>query len=121
MVLNLRQKNSNIFARQGGIQHTFTAPYHSGSNGEAERLVETFKLGINKADPKTASELGNAVIEFLAKYRAIPHTVTNTSLSEMLNNRRLKTTLDLLHPCQADSTTLRVRQRANHVTHTKAR
>ena len=83
-------------------------------------LVETFKLGINKADPKTASELDNPVIEFLAKYRAIPHTVTNTSLSEMLN-RRLRTTLDLLHPCQADSTTLRVRQRANHVTHTKAR
>ena len=83
--------------------------------------METFKVGINKADPKTASELHNAVIEFLAKYRAIPHTVTNTSFSEMLNNRRLRTTLDLLHPCQPDSTTLRVRQRANHVTHTKAR
>ena len=70
MVLNLRHKGSNIFARQ----HTFTASYYPNLKGDAECLVETFKLGINKADPKTASELDNAVIKFLSKCRAIPHS-----------------------------------------------
>ena len=90
------------FCQSRGIQHTLTAPYHPLSSGEAERLVETFKLGINKADPKTATELDSAVINFLARYRAFPHTLTNCSPSEMLNSRHLRTVLDLLHPCQAN-------------------
>ena len=60
------------------MQHKFMAPYHPSSNDEVEGFMKTFKLGNNKADPKTASELDNAVIEFLAKYRPIPHTVINT-------------------------------------------
>ena len=71
------------------------------SSGEAERLVETFKLTINKADPKNEKQL---VINFLAKYRTIFYTLTNCSISELLNGRRLRTTLDLLHPCQPDIT-----------------
>ena len=56
------------FYQTKGIQHTLTAPCHPSLNGEVEQLVQTFKLGINKADPKTATELDNSVIEFLAKY-----------------------------------------------------
>ena len=95
------------FCQTRGIQHTLMAPYHRSSNGEAEWLVEIFKLGINKADPKTATELDHSVIEFLNKYQATPHSVTNTSPSEMLNNRHLRTTLNLLHPCQVSSSKLR--------------
>ena len=40
-----------------GIHHTRTAPYHPCLNGEAERLVEPFKLAINKADPKNERQL----------------------------------------------------------------
>ena len=84
------------FCQARGINHTRTALYHPRSNG---RLVETFKLAINKADPKNATQLDDAVINFLAKYRTIPHTITNCSPSELLNGHRLRTTLDLLHPC----------------------
>ena len=40
-------------------------------------------------------------MNFLARYRSTPHSVTNQSLSEMLNGRRISIRLDLLHPCQS--------------------
>ena len=109
------------FCQTRRIHHTRTAPYHPRLNGEAERLVETFKLAINKADPKNATQLDDAVINFLAKYRTIPHTITNCSPSELLNGRRLRTTLDLLHPCQPDMDKARERQRKNYDAHTTPR
>ena len=62
------------FCQQRGIQHNTITPYHPRSNEEAERMVETFKLSLNKADPKTTTELENSVLNFLAKYRSTPCT-----------------------------------------------
>ena len=42
------------------------APYHPCSNGEAERLVQTSKAGMDKANPKTGTELQDCVVNFLA-------------------------------------------------------
>ena len=109
------------FCQLRGIQHNTIAPYHPRSNGEAERLVETFKLSINKADPKTPTQLEGSVLDFLAKYRSTPHTLTNCSPAEMLNKRRLRTTLDLLHPYQSEITQGRLRQKVNYDSHTKPR
>ena len=109
------------FCTSRGIQHNTIAPYHPRSNGEAERLVETFKQSIDKANPRTASQLQDAVIEFLAKYRSTPHTVTNSSPSELLNSRRLRTILDLLHPCQTDTTNRKEQQKTNYDRHTTPR
>ena len=36
------------FARCNHIRHLTTAPYHPSSNGLAERVVQTFKLGMKK-------------------------------------------------------------------------
>ena len=88
------------FCLSRGIQHMTTAPYHPSSNGEVERFVQTFKLAVNKANPTTVKDLQNCVVNFLARYRSTPHSVTNQSPSEMLNGRRIRTRLDLLHPCQ---------------------
>ena len=99
------------FCCSRGIQHNTIAPYDPHSNGEAERLVEIFKQSIDKANPKTA-------FDFLAKYWSTPHTVTNCSPSELLNNRRLQTILDLLHPCQSDIAKNKERQKSNYDLHT---
>ena len=45
------------FCLSCGIQHTTTAPSHPRSNGEAERLVQSFKAAVNKANPKNSTEI----------------------------------------------------------------
>ena len=62
-------------------------------------------------------------IDFLASYRSTPHTLTNCSPAEilMLNKRRLRTTLDLLHPCQTDNAKGRVHQKVNYDLHIRPR
>ena len=83
--------------------------------------METFKQSIDKVNPKTATQLQDAVIEFLAKYRSTPQTVTNSSPSELLNSRRLQTILDLLHPCQTDTAKHKRQQKTNYDSHTTPR
>ena len=91
------------FCQSRGIHHTRTAPYHPRSNDEAERLVEIFKLAINKADSKNDRQLEDAVINFLAKYRTITHTLTNCSPSELFkwtpieNYLRFTTSMSIRH------------------------
>ena len=107
------------FCLSRGIRHTTTAPYHPCSNGEAERLVQTFKAAMDKANPKTSTELQDCVVNFLACYRSTPHSVTNQSPSEMLNGRRIRTRLDLLHPCQSVVPQSALRQKEYYDLHTK--
>ena len=91
------------FCESRGIQRIRTAPYSPRSNGEAERLVQTFKNAIEKRDPHTNAETQEAVTDFLAMYRSTPQSTTNQTPSEMLNNRRMRTILDLPHPCNSDT------------------
>ena len=84
------------FCLSRGIQHTTTVPCHPCSNGEAKRLVQTFKVAVNKANSKNNTELQDCTVNFLAHYRTTPHTVTSQSLSDTLNVRRIRTRLDLL-------------------------
>ena len=57
---------------------------------------ETFKQSFDKAILKTVSQLQDEVLEFLTKYQSTHLTITNSSPSELLNNRILQTILDLL-------------------------
>ena len=79
----------------------------------------TFKLAMVKADPNTTTELQDCIIHFLARYRSTLHSVTNQSPSEMLNGRRIRTRLDLLHPCQPLLSKLVLRQKVYYDSHTK--
>ena len=97
------------------------APYHPRSNGEVERLVETFKNSMEKANPSTGEQLQECLINFLARYRATPHTVTGQTPSKMLNSRQIRTRLDLLHPSQDQVQRARLRQEVHYNTKTKPR
>jgi len=71
------------------------------------------------ANPKTAFQLQDAVIDFLAMYQSTPHTFTNSLPSEQLNNRHLRTVLDLLHSCQTDFFKNKKRQNLNYDCHSQ--
>ena len=109
------------FCRFRGIVHSTIAPYQPRSNGEIKRLVETFKTSIEKANPSTEQQLQDGVINFLARYRAMPHTVTGQTPSELLNGRRIRTRLDLLYPSFDQLQKAKARQEDNYNAGTKTR
>ena len=76
------------FMKVNGIKHTFSAPYHPSSDGQAERSVQTFKEAMRKI---TNGDIETRVYRMLLHYRTTPHTTTGLSPAEILMNRKLAT------------------------------
>ena len=100
------------FVQNNGVRHVITAPYHPGSNGLAERAVQTFKTGLKKI---TEGSLESRLARFLLNYRTTPHATTGVSPAELMFGRRIRTRLDLLKPDL--SRTVRARQEHQKKTH----
>uniref|UniRef100_A0AAV2K5K2 Gypsy retrotransposon integrase-like protein 1 n=1 Tax=Knipowitschia caucasica TaxID=637954 RepID=A0AAV2K5K2_KNICA len=83
------------FMKNNGIDHITTAPYYPSSNGCAERAVQTFKCMMKKAGE---GNIQTNVSRVLFNYRITPQSTTGLSPAEMLQGRRLRSTLDLVHP-----------------------
>ena len=81
------------FLRERGILHMRGAPYHPATNGQAERLVQTFKQSLRKS----RLPCSQALQEFLIQYRRTP-LESGLSPSELLNGRQLRGKLDALLP-----------------------
>eukprot|EP00731_Ephydatia_muelleri_P000767 Em0001g767a len=106
------------FVKRNGIRHVRSAPYHPSSNGQAERVVQTFKEAILK----TTGDLDARLARFIFQYRLTPHTTTGLSPAEMLLGRRPRSHLDLLHPDISPKVTQRQeRQKEAHDQHAKYR
>ena len=70
------------FASYLGFEHRKITPYWPQANGEVERFMRTIeKAHIEKKNWK------QVLYQFLRQYRATPHSTTNVSPSEALNNR----------------------------------
>ncbi len=78
-----------------GIKHITTAPYHVASNGLAERAVQTFKSLMKKS---TGESIAAWIARALFSYRITPQSTTGKSPAELLYRRKLRSTLDLVHP-----------------------
>ncbi|XP_032069726.1 uncharacterized protein K02A2.6-like [Thamnophis elegans] len=78
-----------------GIRHALTSPFHPSSNGLAERAVRSVKEALSKMDHLPWQERIDA---FLLAHHSTPSPESNTSPAELLMGRRLRTTLDRLHP-----------------------
>ena len=78
-----------------GIKHITSAPYHPSSNGQAERAVQTLKLGIKRTPGDTVQEKMSI---FLFDYRITPHVTTGVAPCELLMNRKLRSRFELMYP-----------------------
>lgn len=91
------------FCAINGIEHLKSPPYHPQSNGQAERFVDTFKRALLKAkgEALTAENLQT----FLRCYRTTPNSSVpdNQSPAEIMLNRKVRTTFDLLRPSASSS------------------
>nr|XP_023691255.1 uncharacterized protein K02A2.6-like [Paramormyrops kingsleyae] len=83
------------FTQKNSIRHITSAPYHASSNGCAERAVQTFKSMMKKVGE---GRLSTKVSRVLFNYRITPQSTTGLSPAEMLLGRRLRSTLDQVHP-----------------------
>ena len=80
------------FSEYLGFKHRRITPYWPRANGEAERLVQTLEKSIRIAHLE-GKNWKQELYKFLRQYRATPHSTTNVSPCEALNNRKLKTTI----------------------------
>ena len=66
------------FMSENGIKHIFSAPYHTSTNGLAERAVQTFKQSMKRINGGSVQE---KLSKFLFKYRIMPHSATGVAPS----------------------------------------
>ena len=94
MVLNLCSSNLSDFVERM-VHHIRVAPYHPSSNGLAERAVQMVKQGLWKM---TEGNLQLKLSRFLFSYRITPQSTTGHSPAELLNQRQLRSCLNLVQP-----------------------
>lgn len=83
------------YCQAQGIEIIYTAPYHPQSDGQGEKFVDLLKTGLDKATGNVDAKLQ----KFLTCYRYTPsYNLGMKSPCELLNNRMMKTKLNLLLP-----------------------
>ena len=88
-----------MFATHLGFRHRKITPLWPRANGEAERLMRTLGKAIRTAVVEHKN-WKQELFAFLRQYRATPHSTTGRSPSELLNGRKLKSTLPRLQQDQ---------------------
>ena len=88
------------FLRQNGVKHILTSPYHPASNGQVERLVQSFKRSLTAIKE---GDLHQKIASFLLTYRSTKHATTGVSPAMLFLGRELRTRLSLLTPQVEDN------------------
>jgi transposase InsO family protein len=80
------------FTRGNGIKHITSAPYHSSTNGVAERFVQSFMM--IKSSKKESGSVVKKLSNFLMAYRDAPQCTTNENPANLFMGRNLPSRLD---------------------------
>jgi hypothetical protein len=101
----------NKFCMENNIKHTLTPPYHSQSNGGAERAVQTVKKSLKKQllDCKKNNanfNIKSALLKFLFSYRSTPCSITNKSPAELVLKKLPKSKLTDINPLLTNNVVL---------------
>ena len=116
-----RAEEFAVFCKMNGMKHIHCAPYHSASNGLAERFVQTFKRAM-KAGAADQQSISHRLSNFLLTYRCTPHATTQEAPCWLFMGRSLRTRLDLLRPSCADRVQSRQsQQKTTHDQHARPR
>ncbi|XP_060742372.1 uncharacterized protein K02A2.6-like [Tachysurus vachellii] len=83
------------FLKKNGVRHVTSAPYHASSNGLVERAVQIVKGMLKKCVEGT---MATKLARVLFSYRITPQTTTGLSPAELLHGRKLRCSLDFIHP-----------------------
>ena len=86
------------FLKSLGVHHLPTSVHSPSMNGLAERMVQTFKDGVNNFDGVATNRIQQKLDQFLFKYRVTPHSTTGVAPSELMFGRPVRTVFDLLRP-----------------------
>ncbi|XP_065088254.1 uncharacterized protein K02A2.6-like [Ochlerotatus camptorhynchus] len=89
------------FCNESGIRHLNTVPFHPQSNSQAERFVDTFKRAVKKIQEEEGT-IKHALDICLLTYRTTPNpnVPDGKSPAEVMYNRPLQTSLDLIRAPQ---------------------
>ena len=85
------RESFQMFATRG-FTHRRITPEWPRANGEAERLMKTLEKAIRTAVIQ-GKNWKQELFTFVRQHRATPHSTTGKSPSELLNGRKLKSTL----------------------------
>lgn len=111
--------NFQLFMKSNGVKYIRCAPYHTSSNGAAERFVQSFKRAM-KASENSIQSFQQRLMNFLLTYRSTPHSTTNEAPCTLFLNRR--TLFDLLRPdVEERVVSKQADQKAQHDKHSKSR
>ena len=81
------------FLESKGVVHLTGAPFHPATNGQAERMIGSFKSSVNKS----TLPVKEAVQEFLLLYRRTPLSC-GQSPAELMFGRQIRGPIDLIIP-----------------------
>ena len=102
--------------KSNGIKHICSSPYHTATNGLAERAVQSFKEHLKWFHDGSLQE---KLAKFLLWYRLTPHSTTGVPPTELLLGRRPRSKLDLLKPNLSETVQSKVECRRNTMTLTQ--
>ena len=86
------------FLEANGVQNICSAPYHTSTNGLAERFVQSMKNTLKTSHGQ--GSLHQRLNSFLLSYRNVPHSTTQVAPAALLIKRQHRTKLDLLKPAK---------------------